>query len=112
MFNVATKELFYYSFTMPTQQQSKQCVVMIIRQRLNWPTWFLVLALLASFLVGRVSGSLGDRLPDFKNCVSVWIAVDMLLGRTKVIDYHEVCVEENCEKGATTLRMKVNCGQP
>lgn len=55
-------------------------MVMIIRQRLKRPMWFLVLALLGSFLVGRVSGSLGDRLPDFKNCVSVWIAMDMLLG--------------------------------
>ena len=44
---------------------------MIVRQLSSWPLQLLLNLLLVYIFVGPVSGSLGDRLPDFRNCVSV-----------------------------------------
>ena len=45
--------------------------IMIIRQLFGGYTRLLAVVLLWSLVAVRVSGSLGDRLPDFKECVLV-----------------------------------------
>ena len=47
---------------------------MVIRQRLQRPEALLLITFIWFILTAHVVGSLGDRLPDFKECVSVQFA--------------------------------------
>ncbi|PGH07118.1 hypothetical protein AJ80_08057 [Polytolypa hystricis UAMH7299] len=63
---------------------------MISPLRFQRPTcrWLLVFVVLV-FIIGKSDASLGDRLPDFKECV-------------------KVCKTENCEKGEASLPLHLH----
>jgi post-GPI attachment to proteins factor 3 len=61
------------------------------------------LIILAAF-VGQSWASLGDRLPDFKECVKVFILLS-ISARTKDLTRKcQICKEENCQDGDSALR--------
>ena len=47
---------------------------MVGRQPIKRPGLLLFISLICLTLTAQVAGSLGDRLPDFKECVSVEFA--------------------------------------
>ena len=62
---------------------------------------FCVFLFAASF----VDASLGDRLPEFRECVSV---SEALMCTTTKLTVYQTCTDENCQKGDSVLRKHCN----
>jgi hypothetical protein len=64
---------------------------------------WLILAALLALLCHEVAASIGDRLPDFRECVKVSFEVLAAYERREA-DYFQICETENCDSGRARLR--------
>ena len=64
----------------------------------------LVLFIAVALLIPPSSASLGDRLPDFKRCVSVTLVPFVPNLIPMLNSPPQTCIEENCGQGSAILR--------
>ena len=82
----------------------RELVAMAGQLRYGFVNKLLLLYIAFLLLIQPSSASLGDRLPDFKKCVSVFV-VPSLLNDQDADCSAQTCIEENCGQDGAILRL-------
>ena len=77
---------------------------MIIRQFHGWNASLVIFLFVLLRLVAFVKASQGDRLPEFRRCISVRLKDSSQIDDCDAQFDEQICVEENCKNGDSAIR--------